>query len=117
MESEQERFIHTMDMIELEVSGLEQHKDLTMVERVANQVGDISAKITDAENKGRQDVKTTKKTNTITPDILACVAAKDSCPLDRSLSDHRRRRWRMERSPALARALPHGDEGVCPVGT
>lgn len=41
-----------MDLLELEVAGLEQHEDLAMVDRVAKLVGDISAKITDAENQG-----------------------------------------------------------------
>lgn len=52
MESEQERFTHTMDLLELEVAGLEQHEDLAMVDRVAKLVGEISNKITDAEAKG-----------------------------------------------------------------
>lgn len=52
MESEQERFTHTMDLLELEVAGLEQHEDLAMVDRVAKLVGEISGRITDAEAKG-----------------------------------------------------------------
>lgn len=51
MESEQERFVHTIDLLELEVNGLEQHEDLAMVDRVAKLVGEISGRITDAENK------------------------------------------------------------------
>lgn len=51
MESEQERFTHTMDLLELEVAGLEQHEDLALVDRVSKLVGEISGRITDAENK------------------------------------------------------------------
>lgn len=51
MESEQERFTHTMDLLELEVSGLEQHEDLALVDRVSKLVGEISGRITEAENK------------------------------------------------------------------
>lgn len=51
MESEQERFEHTMDLLELEVAGLEQHEDLALVDRVAKLVGDISRRIGDAEKK------------------------------------------------------------------
>lgn len=54
MISEQERFTHVMDLLELEVAGLEQHEDLAMVDRIAKLVGDISTKITDAENQGGQ---------------------------------------------------------------
>lgn len=53
MESEQERFTHVMDLLEMEVAGLEQHEDLAMVDRIAKLVVDISTKISDAENKGR----------------------------------------------------------------
>lgn len=51
MESEQERFIHTMELLELEVAGLEQHEDLALVDRVSKLVGEIDGKITEAENK------------------------------------------------------------------
>lgn len=51
MESEQERFTHTMDLLELEVAGLEQHEDLALVDRVSKLVGEIAGRITDAENK------------------------------------------------------------------
>lgn len=51
MESEQERFTHTMDLLELEVAGLEQHEDLGMVDRVAKLVGEISGRIADADTK------------------------------------------------------------------
>lgn len=51
MESEQERFVHTMELLELEVAGLEQHEDLALVSRVAKLVGDISKRIGDAEKK------------------------------------------------------------------
>ncbi|CAM9640348.1 unnamed protein product, partial [Ectocarpus fasciculatus] len=53
MESEQERFTHTMDLLELEVAGLEQHEDLALVDRVSKLVGEIAGRITDAENKSR----------------------------------------------------------------
>ncbi len=51
MESEQERFTHTMDLLELEVAGLEQHEDLALVERVSKVVGEIADRITEAEDK------------------------------------------------------------------
>lgn len=53
MESEQERFTHTMDLLELEVAGLEQHEDLALVDRVSKLVGEISGRISEAENKGK----------------------------------------------------------------
>ncbi|CBJ31041.1 dynein heavy chain [Ectocarpus siliculosus] len=53
MESEQERFTHTMDLLELEVAGLEQHEDLALVDRVSKLVGEIAGRISDAENKSR----------------------------------------------------------------
>lgn len=54
MESDQERFTHTMDLLELEVAGLEQHEDVAMVDRVSKLVDDIAEKICDAENKGNR---------------------------------------------------------------
>lgn len=51
MGSEQERFTHTMDLLELEVAGLEQHEDLALVGRVSKLVGEISGRITEAETK------------------------------------------------------------------
>lgn len=52
MVSEQERFTHVMDLLELEVAGLEQHEDLSMVDKVSKLVMDISAKISSAEEQG-----------------------------------------------------------------
>lgn len=54
METEQEKFVHALDLLELEVSGLEQHEDLAMVSRIAKQVNDIAEKIAEAENKGEK---------------------------------------------------------------
>lgn len=51
MESDQERFTHTMDLLELEVAGLEQHEDVTMVNRVSKLVGEMAGRLTDAESK------------------------------------------------------------------
>ncbi|CAN0222226.1 unnamed protein product [Discosporangium mesarthrocarpum] len=53
MESEQERFLHTMDMLELEVVGLEQHEDLKLVDRVAKLTSDIAVRIAEADEKAR----------------------------------------------------------------
>lgn len=51
MESDQERFTHTMDLLELEVAGLEQHEDVGMVSRVSKLVGEMAERLTDAESK------------------------------------------------------------------
>ena len=51
MESDQERFTHTLDLLELEVAGLEQHEDVTMVNRVSKLVGEMSGRLADAETK------------------------------------------------------------------
>lgn len=51
MESQQDRFTHTMDLLELEVAGLEQHEDVAIVDRIAKLVGEIAGKIADAEEK------------------------------------------------------------------
>ena len=51
MEYDQERFTHTMDILELEVAALEQHEALAVMDRVAKLVEGISGRLEDAEIK------------------------------------------------------------------
>ena len=49
---ERERLRHVLDLLELEVTRLEQHVDLAMMDNVSKLVTDISAKISSADDQG-----------------------------------------------------------------